>query len=235
MGARITEVDQQAIAQILGDVAVKALDHLGTRRLIRQDQVAQLFRIQLAGQRRRVDQIAEQHRELAALCCRFMLCHTWSRPRRRVGGRALRLRWFGRCGGRCRWGACASCPDQDFALFIHGQFFGVDQVIFEVFQQVVIKLQPPLEEPIGQALLPLEERENLLKDGIVIHYRPSTAASATSAWGSQNVISMARYNSMAADSSARAGPVRPILAYRVPRPSWQWARSGTMPKSSARP
>src|SRR5215831_9734549 len=94
----IAEVDQQAIAQILGDVAVKALDHLGTRGLIRQDHVAQLFRIQLAGQRRRVDQIAEQHRELAALRCRFIPCHTRSRSLRRVGGLALRLRWFGRCG-----------------------------------------------------------------------------------------------------------------------------------------
>jgi hypothetical protein len=92
MGVGIAEVDQQAIAQILGDVAVKALDHLGTRGLICQNHVAQLFRIQLAGQHRGVDQIAEQHRELAALCCRLMPCHTWSRSRRRVGGLALGLR-----------------------------------------------------------------------------------------------------------------------------------------------
>src|SRR5262249_9052476 len=180
------------------------------------------------------DQIAEQHRELAALCCQFAQCHTGSHPLRRVDGLALGLHWCGRCGGWCRWGACAPCPDQDFAFFIHGQFFGIDQVIFEVFQQVVIRLQRALEDPMGQALLPLEEHEDLLKDGIVIHHRPSTAASATSAWGSQKGISMVRYNSMAADSSARAGPVRPILAYRVPRPRWQWARSGRMPSSSAR-
>src|SRR5262249_18071079 len=155
--------------------------------------------------------------------CRFMPCHTWSRSLRGVGGLALGLRLFGRCGGWCRWGACAPGPDQDFALFIYSQFFGVDQVIFEVFHQVVIELKPALEDAIGKALLPREERDDLLKDSIVIHHRPSTAASVASTWGSQNVISMARYNAMAADSSARAGPVRPILACRVPRPRWQWA------------
>ena len=42
-------------------------------------------------------------------------------------------------------------------------------------------------------------------------HRPSTCASAASAWGSQKVMSMARYSSMAADSSARACSRRPIL------------------------
>src|SRR5215475_6143660 len=62
----------------------------------------------------------------------------------------------------------------------------------------------------------------------------STCASATSACGSQNVISMARYISIAVDSSARAGSRWPVLAYSVPRPRWQWAWSGRMPSSSAR-
>ena len=40
-----------------------------------------------------------------------------------------------------------------------------------------------------------------------VRHRPSTCASAVSAWGSQNVMSMARYRSMAAVSAARAcGP-----------------------------
>ena len=37
-----------------------------------------------------------------------------------------------------------------------------------------------------------------------IHHQPSTCASAASAWGSQKVMSMARYSAMAADSSVRA-------------------------------
>jgi hypothetical protein len=40
------------------------------------------------------------------------------------------------------------------------------------------------------------------EDGIVIHHRPSTCASIASASGSQNVMSMALYSSMAVESSA---------------------------------
>lgn len=46
-------------------------------------------------------------------------------------------------------------------------------------------------------------------------------ASAASAWGSQNVISLARYNSVAVDSAARACCRWPVLVYRVPRPRWR--------------
>jgi hypothetical protein len=52
--------------------------------------------------------------------------------------------------------------------------------------------------------LVLEQRKDLDYDGLVVHHRPSTCSSAASAWGSQKVISMARYSSMAVDSSARA-------------------------------
>ena len=34
---------------------------------------------------------------------------------------------------------------------------------------------------------------------------------------------MARYSAMAADSAARACSRWPVVAYRVPRPRWQWA------------
>ena len=69
----------------------------------------------------------------------------------------------------------------------------------------------------------LKQGKNLRQEGIIVPYRSSTCASATSACGSQNVISMARYISMAVDSSARACSRWPVLAYSVPRPRWQWA------------
>src|SRR5262249_8001058 len=110
----------------------------------------------------------------------------------------------------------------------------VDQVIFQVFQDLVIKLEPALEHTISDALLLLEESKHLCQNGIVVHQRPSTSASAASVWGSQNVISMARYSAMAVDNSVWAGSRRPVVAYRVPSPRWQWAWSGRMPSSSAR-
>ena len=59
----------------------------------------------------------------------------------------------------------------------------------------------------------LEENKSFWQEGILGHlYWPSTCASAASVWGSQNVMSMARYNSTAADSSTRASTRRPIPA-----------------------
>ena len=43
----IAKVDQQAIAEILGDVAVKAVDHLGAGVLVGAHHLAQVFRVQL--------------------------------------------------------------------------------------------------------------------------------------------------------------------------------------------
>src|SRR5262249_52845920 len=125
-------------------------------------------------------------------------------------------------------------PDEHAAPFIHRQLFGVNQVVFEVFQGLVIELQPALEDPIGHALLLLQQREHLGQDSLVVHYRPSTCASAASVSGSQKVMSMAWYISMAVDNAVRACSRWPVAAYSVPRPRWQWAWSGRMPSSSAR-
>jgi hypothetical protein len=46
------------------------------------------------------------------------------------------------------------------------------------------------------------EDKYLCQGSRIIPHCPSTYASAASAWGSQKVISMARYSSMAADSAA---------------------------------
>ena len=87
----------------------------------------------------------------------------------------------------------ATGPDEHFAVFIHRQLFGIDEIIFEVFQERIIELQLAFEDPIGDTLLPLEEGKDLCQNGIVVHHRPSTCASAASVSGSQKVISMAWY------------------------------------------
>jgi hypothetical protein len=63
---RIPEVDEQAIAEILRDMALKAGDHPGAGLLIGPHYLAQVFWVELAGQRRRVHQVTKQHGELAA-------------------------------------------------------------------------------------------------------------------------------------------------------------------------
>src|SRR2546421_3145249 len=61
----ITKVDQQPIAEVLGDMPLKTLDDGGAGLLISSHYLAQLFRVQTRRQRCRVDQITEQHSQLA--------------------------------------------------------------------------------------------------------------------------------------------------------------------------
>jgi hypothetical protein len=62
----IAEVDEQAIAEVLGDMPVKAGDHLGAGLLIGPHHGAEIFRVELAGEGGRVHQVTKQHGELAA-------------------------------------------------------------------------------------------------------------------------------------------------------------------------
>ncbi len=65
---RVAEIDQYAVAHIFGDEAVEPADRGGDAMVIRADDLAQILGIELRRQRRRTDQVAEHHRELAALC-----------------------------------------------------------------------------------------------------------------------------------------------------------------------
>jgi hypothetical protein len=62
----VAEVDEQAVAEVLGDMALIAGDHLGARLLIGPYHLAPVFRVEPARQRRGIDEVAEQHGELAA-------------------------------------------------------------------------------------------------------------------------------------------------------------------------
>ncbi len=73
---RIAEIHEDAVAEVLGDVAVVARDDLRARVEIIADDVAQVLRIDARGERGRVDEIAEHHGELTPLAI--------AAPRRRV-------------------------------------------------------------------------------------------------------------------------------------------------------
>src|SRR5262249_52201236 len=64
------EVDEQAIAEFPGDVAAEAPDGGGGGLLVLPDDVAPLLGVELLRERRRADQVAEEHRQLAALAGR---------------------------------------------------------------------------------------------------------------------------------------------------------------------
>src|SRR5215211_4295471 len=82
----------------------------------------------------------------------------------------------------------------------------------EVCEQLIIQGKLSLQRPIGYPPAAAQQGDHLIEHRIEIHHRPSTCASAASAWGSQNVMSMARYHSMAVDNSGCACSRQPIFA-----------------------
>ena len=62
----VAKVDEQAPPEVVGNIAVKALDHLGTRGVVGQHDRMPVFGVKPPGQCGRVNQITGQHGELAA-------------------------------------------------------------------------------------------------------------------------------------------------------------------------
>ena len=67
MGARIAEIDQDAVTHVAGDIALPALDHRLAAGLERADHVAHVLGIETRRQLGRADQIGEHHRQLPPL------------------------------------------------------------------------------------------------------------------------------------------------------------------------
>ena len=61
------EVCHHAVAKVLRDMPAEALDCLRRRTMVPGDDLPPLFRIEMAGDLGRADQIAEKHRQMAAL------------------------------------------------------------------------------------------------------------------------------------------------------------------------
>ncbi len=75
MGRGVAKIDQQPIAEVLGDMALVLLDDLGRGLLVGAHHRAQVFGVELAGELRGAHQVTEQHRELAAFGLRRTRVH----------------------------------------------------------------------------------------------------------------------------------------------------------------
>ena len=64
------EVDEHAVAEVLGDVPVEPSDHLVDHLIVGADDLTHFFGIEARAQLRRADEIAEEHGQLAALADR---------------------------------------------------------------------------------------------------------------------------------------------------------------------
>ena len=163
MRLRIAKVDEQAIAQVLGHMPGKALDHGDAGGLVGADHLAEVFGIELPGQAGRIGQVAEQHRELAA----FGLGDAGGN----VGRRLLRRLdcWQGARGpflggGWRRRGGSLLRPDENAAVFVAGELFRLDQFDFHVVEVRVIQVEPTLERPVRDTPLALEHLDDVGQD-----------------------------------------------------------------------
>ena len=84
MGARVAEIDQDAVAHVLGDKAVIAPDRRAAPALIRCDHIAQILGVHPGRECGRSHQVAKHHGQLATLGVR----HRGSSSRRSRGGRS---------------------------------------------------------------------------------------------------------------------------------------------------
>jgi len=67
MGLGVAKIDQHAVAHVFRDEATEAAHVLGDAFLIRGDELSQVFWVHAGGECRRIDQVGEHHRDLAAL------------------------------------------------------------------------------------------------------------------------------------------------------------------------
>jgi hypothetical protein len=70
MCLRVAEINEQAIAQVLGDVATEAGDCLGGGVMILPNDLAPVLRIELPGDGGRPNEVAEENGELPPLALR---------------------------------------------------------------------------------------------------------------------------------------------------------------------
>src|SRR5262245_31119887 len=66
----------------------------------------------------------------------------------------------------------AARPDQKAAVFIARQPLGTNEFFLEVFQVFVIQCKPPLQAPVGDPLLPLQQCLNLREHFLERHGVP---------------------------------------------------------------
>ena len=146
-------VDEEAVTQVLRDVPFEALDNLGAARLVGAHHLAEVLRAETARQRRRSDEVAEEHGELAALLAR--------RLRRDLPDRR----------GRARRG-----PDEQLALLVDSQPLGVDDLVLERLEDVIVELEADFQRAIGHAPLAAEQIDDLHQEIVEIHRHRSSPA-----------------------------------------------------------
>ena len=78
-----------------------------------------------------------------------------------------------------RWGGGAvgrTGPDQDFAVFIHGQLLAMDEFLLEILEKRIVQIKLPFEGAIGHAPSTLEHGNRLVQNLLEGHGQRPPAA-----------------------------------------------------------
>ena len=144
VGARKAEIHQDAVADVVADVAVEPADDLGAGLLVAADHLTQIFRVHPGRKRRGADHVAEHHGQLAALG----LAAGWG-GRGRLGRRfgASPARRVGQLGDRAHQSLAVAERDPELRQVGLGQIRQNVEVDVVLGEQLGISLEADLLEP----------------------------------------------------------------------------------------
>src|SRR5262249_22636585 len=163
-GVGVAKVHQQSIAQKLRGVSFVTLNDFSTSSLIGSDYAPIVFRVELAGELRRVHQIAEHHLELSTFSFGYTSCwygdflSRWSlfKTRLRLGPvvlAVLSLDVFGFTG-----------PSESSLICLYRRFMDIQEFIFQIVKVVVIEVEASLESTIRHTSLAFQEGDDLFEN-----------------------------------------------------------------------
>ena len=161
MGARVAEIDEDAVAHVLGDKAVVMPDRRTAPALIRRDHIAQIFGVHRGGECGRSHQVAKHHGQLAALGLR---CRG-ERGRRDRRGRNRRQ--GDRRGDRrkCRRRGVAGLEQgradkgEPLSALVHRQALD-DQLVTHILERLVVEPEFLAQPAIADALFKVQQADD---------------------------------------------------------------------------
>jgi hypothetical protein len=185
MGRGVAEIDQQPIAEVLGDVAFILPDDFRRGLLVGAHHGAPVFGVELTGELSGAHQVTEQHGELAAFGfggrAGWRGGEHWHDIRWYARGLDHRVRWRGRPVVRPdAWEA--PCPLQTLTLDIAGELFE-DEILPHLVQARRVEAKELCQGAIREAPLALQEGTHQVRiqthQGAVDHPREHHEALVT--------------------------------------------------------
>src|SRR4030095_13875805 len=136
--------------------------------LIRSDDFAILFGVELGGELRGVHEITEHHGELPSFSLRSLRSLLFLDSRL--------LGWLSRARGHGLGRCSFTRPHEHLPVLISGELVDFDEFILQDVQGGVIEFELKFESPVRCCPSLLEKGNHLVEYRVEVHYRPSSSA-----------------------------------------------------------